>query len=553
MNLAKKVEDLEAMAQVKSGENYTVYGFVCPKNGLTHCITNKSGQWENYELAEDEEPTVYLAAKLEKAVTSTKRYVVIIGGRGSSKSIGAADIDLADAKDTGAKTYFLREYQSSIEHSVHSLLKDEISRLGFEGFRVQDRRILYNGKTISSFAGISRNVDSIKSAHGFKRFSVEEAQFISKDSLKALTPTARKKPKKGLPTKMEEVTDDPLSNVQLQFIANPSSSEDPFSQRFIVPFKTVLDRDGIYEDDLHLIIKMNYDDNPWFAESGLEEERAWDEKNLPAALYAHIWLGEFNDSVENALIMMEWFNACIDAHIKKNFKVQGIRKASHDPSDVGNDPKGYAEMHGVLVTRVEENPDGDVNEGGDWAANMAIANEVETFIWDVGGMGITLNRQFSEAFHNKKVSLSQFNGGGEVENKDAIYGYTSLTSIQNQKKWGEVCKNLRAQCYLKLRERIYKTYRYVMFNEHCDVEDLISFDSNIECLNKLRSELCRMPVKDSNSGMFELYTKKEMASKFGLASPNLGDSVMMLMKMVSIINNNKPAYIPKPLPTMGRR
>jgi len=106
---------------------------------------------------------------------------------------------------------------------------------------------------------------------------------------------------------------------------------------------------------------------------------------------------------------------------------------------------------------------------------------------------------------------------------------------------------------LQLRDRIYKTYRYVVFNEHCDVEELISFDSNIECLDKLRSELCRMPIKPSTNGFFELYTKEVMRSKFGLASPNLADVVMMLMRYVAPAQPQTAYRMPKPLPTMGRR
>ena len=549
VSLAKKLDVLEANAAMVNNDNYTVYGMVCPKKGFTHAISNKTGSWSLTQ----EEPTVYIPAKMERAVTSTRRYVIIIGGRGSGKSIVAADIALCDAKDTGAKTYFLREYQSSIEHSVYSLLAEEVKRLEIsEGFKIQDRRILYNGKNVCSFAGIARNTDSIKSAHGFKRFSVEEAQFISKDSLKALTPTARKKPKKGLPSELEEVNDDPLGNVQLMFIANPSSTEDPFSQRFIVPFLTDLNRDGFYEDDLHLIIKMNYDDNPWFHQSGLQEEMDWDKAHTSEAMFAHVWHGDFNDSVDDALVMSEWFDACIDAHIKKDFAALGLKKASHDPSDTGGDTKGYAEIHGSVVTFVAEKPDGDVNEGGDWASNLAKARKVDTFTWDCDGMGVALNRQFGTAFHNTKIAVSMFKGSESPDLPDAPYDYQSLTAIQNQKTWKEVCKNKRAQNYLRLRERIYKTYRYVVFGEHCNVEELISFDSNIDCLDKLRSELCRMPVKPSNNGFFELYTKEVMKTKFGLASPNLADSVMMLMKHIAVVNNTAKK-LPKPLPKLGRR
>jgi phage terminase large subunit len=250
--------------------------------------------------------------------------------------------------------------------------------------------------------------------------------------------------------------------------------------------------------------------------------------------------------------MAEWFDACIDAHLKIGFQALGLKMAAHDPSDVGGDAKAMAIRHGSIITGLWLMPSGDVNEGGDWAANLALGNEVETFTWDCDGMGVALNRQFAQEFHNKKIAVAMFKGSESPDNPDSIYNPTSLTSISHQKTWKEVCKNKRAQYYLKLRERIYNTYRMVKYGDHSDVEDLISFDSSLECIKQLRSELCRMPIKPNNNGLFELYTKPDMRSKFGLASPNLADACMMLMRNVAPSQQSAAYRMPKPLPTMGR-
>jgi len=546
MGLASRIESLEAKYSVHTGESSTVVGFVCPEKGFTHAIKKLGNDWT---ITQDE-VEVYLPAKLEKVLTSDKRFIIVIGGRGSAKSVGVADICLIDAKDTGAKTYCLREYQSSIKNSVHSLLKEELKRLEFEGFEVQQSSIFHNGTEAFQFAGLARNVDSIKSAHGFKRYSIEEAQFITKDSLTALTPTARKKPKKGLPGAMEEVgADDP--NVSMVFIANPGSSEDPFSIRFINPFKEHLDRDGYYEDDLHLVVVMNYTDNPWYKESGLEQERQWDYEHIDRALYDHIWKGEFNDSVENALIMSEWFDACIDAHLKLGFEGRGAKLASHDPSDTGPDSKGYAARHGSVVYDVQEKLDGNVNEGGHWAADIAQQQGIDSFSWDSDGMGCALNEQMSEDFNGKPNTLVMFKGSETPDFPDAPYSPALKAPVQNQKTNKDTFRNKRAQYYFALRDRCYRTYRAVVHNEYYDPEKLISFSSEIKLLPKLRAELCRMPIKPNGNGLFELYTKQEMKIKFKMASPNLGDSVMMLMRHIQV-NNIKPV-IPQPLRTIGKR
>ena len=91
----------------------------------------------------------------------------------------------------------------------------------------------------------------------------------------------------------------------------------------------------------------------------------------------------------------------------------------------------------------------------------------------------------------------------------------------------------------------------MVHNEHCDIDNLISFSSDIKLLKKLRAELCRLPVKPNGSGKFELYTKDVMKSKFKMKSPNLADSVMMLMR-----NNYQVAQapvMPQPIKPMGIR
>lgn len=551
--LESRIKKLEARTPpVQSIVDRVVVGFVCPKKGFTHSITNFNHSW----VASNDEPTVYLPAKLERALTSTKRFIIIIGGRGSGKSVGVADICLIHAMNNDSKTYCLREYQSSIKNSVHSLIKEEAKRLEFDSIVAQTQSILKDGRSVFEFAGIARNVDSIKSAHGFARFEVEEAQFISENSLKVLTPTARQKPKKGLPTELETVIDDQTENVSMFFVANPGSSEDPFSKRFINDFRDTLDRDGIYEDDLHLVIEMNYYDNPWYGQSGLDEERQWDFEHLSRAYYDHIWEGAFNDSVDDAIIMAEWFDACIDAHLRLGFQPTGAKVATHDPSDLGPDSKGYAFRHGSVFLDIQEKLDGDVNEGGHWAADLAKSQGANFFKWDCGGMGLALNEQMSLDFKDCDIEPSMFDGAGGVEFPEAVYQPALKAPVAMQKQNKDSFKNARAQNYFKLRDRIYRTFRAVVYGEYCDPDEMISFSSEIECIGKLRSELCRLPKKPNSNNKFELYTKEEMKAKFKLKSPNLADSVMMSMSSVIMGRRNKRqlnTVMPQPIRTFRRR
>jgi phage terminase large subunit len=102
-----------------------------------------------------------------------------------------------------------------------------------------------------------------------------------------------------------------------------------------------------------------------------------------------------------------------------------------------------------------------------------------------------------------------------------------------------------------LRQRVYKTYEAVVKGVYHDPDEMISFSSEIELLPKLRSELCRLPVKPNANGLFELYTKEVMKTKFKVNSPNLGDPVMMLMRQPHKPINT--THRPQPIKPMGRR
>lgn len=541
--LKKKIDDLEHEVHVKVGRNEkTPIGVVHPNGNLIKTIKNIDGVYQEV----DEKPKAYIAQKLEPIFTRPKRFMVLIGGRGSTKSIGAGDFALIDMHDNGNSWLFLREFQSSIADSVHELLNSEISRIGLEGFEVTDKTIKSEGGGKARFNGLSRNPESVKSAFGFKGFMIEEAQFLSEKSLRVLTPTGRNKPINCLPADyVIEEEKDALSNVSQLFCANPGSSQDPFSQRFIVPFQKDLDKYGYYEDDLHLIIKINYNDNPWFKLSGLESERKFDYENIDRALYDHIWLGSYNDSVANAIIDPEWFDACIDAHVKKEFKAVGAKFFAHDPSDLGNDDKAFAYRHGSVFLDIQSTDDYDVNDGCDWATDKAINLQVDNFSWDVGGMGISLKRQVSNSFEGKHTKIKMFNGAEEPDMPNAVYEPTDKTVFTKPVTNKDAFFNKRAQYYWRLRDRIYKTFRAVKHGEYINPDELISFSSTINNIDKLRSEICRIPRKPNGNGKIQIMTKQEM-QKMGIPSPNMADSVMMTMAdFDNIINAPKTHTPPK--------
>ena len=452
--------------------------------------------------------------KLLPLVSKPKRLKIIIGGRGSGKSMGVGGALIMKAQTEQANVMCLREYQNSISDSVHALLKAEIDRLDVHGSEITDSKIDFKGGGGFRYKGMSRDTAAIKSAHGFKYSWVEEAQTMSQKSIDDLLPTIRE------------------AGSECWFTANPQSSADPFSQEFISPFHKELLKNGYYEDDLRLIILINYKDNPFFPEE-LNQQRLDNKENWTAAKYNHIWEGAFNDEVEDSIIPQEWFEACIDAHIKLGFKPRGQKILSHDPSDVGKDAAAYAIRHGSVILESKSYDKKDVNDNCDVALEAAIQNNVDVFSWDGDGLGASLKREIASALDGKPIKLEMFKGSESPDYPDDKY--QDIEDLKAETLNKHMFKNKRAQYYWNLRDRCYRTYKAVINNERViDVEELISFSSKIENIENLKSEICRIPKKANNNGFIQIMTKQEMWTKHQIASPNESDCIMMVLRFTKV-------------------
>jgi phage terminase large subunit len=304
-------------------------------------------------------PRLLVNRKLEPFLTKSKPIKVAIGGRGSGKSIGFGDIFTMKMETEQCDVYCLREFQESIEDSVHRVFVGSIQdRLKLDGWQVQENKVISPFGNRTKYKGASRNPDSIQSAQDYKYSWYEEAHKASKSSLDKLLPTILRNP-----------------GAECWFSANPQSRADAFSKRFIVPYLKELERDGYYEDDIHLIVVVNWKDNPWWNDEQ-EALRKWDYENRPRAEYDWIWEGKFHDQVDGSIIKAEWFDAAIDAHklerLEKVFKPHGAKVAAHDPFDDGNDAGGFAIRHGSIITSVKSKSSGEIDECCDWATENAI-------------------------------------------------------------------------------------------------------------------------------------------------------------------------------------
>ena len=205
------------------------------------------------------------------------RYKVYYGGRGSGKSMSFARALLILGATRPLTVLCTREIQTSINDSVHRLLREQAEALGLGGFYTVTKSAIYgqNG-TEFTFKGLRFNSREIKSTEGVDICWVEEGQAVSADSWDVLIPTIRK----------------PGSEIWISF--NPLDETDPTFQRFVVN-----------PPDNAYVRKVNFDENPYFPDV-LANEMEWLKKRDYQS-YLHIWEGEVRKH-SNALVFAGYFS-----------------------------------------------------------------------------------------------------------------------------------------------------------------------------------------------------------------------------------------------------
>ena len=274
----------------------------------------------------------------------------------------------------------------------------------------------------------------------------DEAQTISEESLQILLPTIR----------------EPGS--YFIFTANPRSSADAFSQRFLKDKMSHLRTDRVVEDEMSTTIMVNWDANVYLPKE-LDQERLNDKKNLPAELYLHVWEGEHYDSVDDALVDPMWFDAALEAEEKFKYRPSGAVVLGFDPADTGPDAAGLAIRHGAKVLELALKHDGDVRRqrsigrlitsSGSTARTMYTTATVLALVWRV---------RLSALWLLETYALRAFVAEQAPENPSGMYNGFKTNR--------DAYFNRRSQAYWHVRERFWKTYQ-AMEGEFIDPDELI--------------------------------------------------------------------------------
>ena len=215
---------------------------------------------------------IKLPPKMQANFLQPAKHRVFKGGRGSAKTMGCAKMSavygykFAEAGRSGV-LLCSREHLNSLDESSLEEIKSAIRsepflsdyyEIGEKFVRTKNRRVSY------AFAGLRHNLDSIKSKARILLNWTDEAESVSEAAWRKLIPTIRGG-----------------SDLENWVSYNPESEESATHKRFITDSPSRC-----------IVTEMNWRDNPWWKQSGLEDERL-DDKRLRPDTYDHVWEGGF--------------------------------------------------------------------------------------------------------------------------------------------------------------------------------------------------------------------------------------------------------------------
>lgn len=412
------------------------------------------------------------------------RHRVLYGGRASSKSYEFAGMAANLGQQYRTRFLCVRRYQNKIKESVYTLIKGQIERFDMPGFRVLASSIEHSNGSEFVFYGIERNTDEIKSFEGADILWIEEAHNLTKEQWEVLEPTIRKDG----------------SEVWVSF--NPKLITDFVYQRFIVnpPPSTI-------------VRMINYPDNPFLSETMRAVIAAKLEEDKEE--HDHIYLGVPKTDDDMAVIKRTWLEAAVDAHIKLDMDLSGARTVGYDVADSGEDKNAVTVFSGAICGFVEEwrAPEDELNQSAKRAWSHVSGGRM---LYDSIGVGAHTGSTLKE--QGIQSGYYKFNAGGAVVNPDKEYA----PKITNRQKF----ENLKAQAWQDVADRLRNTYNAVNKGMKYQPSELISISSDIDMLEKLKTELSSPRKRFSKRGLDMVETKDELAKR-GIASPNLADAFIM--------------------------
>lgn len=291
------------------------------------------------------------------------------------------------------------------------------------------------------------------------------------------------------------------------YISTPNGSGNPFyDKRFSLPSEQVF--------------TFHWRDDPRKGDEWYAKECA---KLIDPVIIAQELDIDYMASVEGIIILQQWVQAAVDAHIKLGIDPSGIHLGALDVADEGKDLNAFTARHGILTVHNEEwsGKGSDIFYTTERAFTLCDEWQLTETLFDSDGLGAGVraaavriaDRRAKENY--RRVKFTPYRGSAAVfKPEDMAPG----TAVKNKDRFA----NAKAQNWFYVRDLFANTFRAVNGAEDYDPDSIISISSKIPQLQKLCVELSQAQWKMSPAG-------KILVDKVpdGNRSPNRADSLVM--------------------------
>lgn len=238
----------------------------------------------------------------------------------------------------------------------------------------------------------------------------------------------------------------------------------------------------------------------------------------------------YTASVPGIVIPAVWVTASIDAHLKLNITVSGIRKVGFDVADRGADLNSLIGRHGILVEKSDiwSGKHDDIFISVEKVFSWCDIHKYSDVDYDADGLGASV-RGDAKVINDRrqsKISFTGFQGSGSVvmPHSDA-FERRGIKNSELGRKNVDFYENRKSQAWWSVRRRFEITYLAVtgqINKSDYSPDEIISLSSKIDNLYQLRNELSQPTYSSSKSGKL-LINKSPENTK----SPNLADALVI--------------------------
>jgi len=291
---------------------------------------------------------------------------------------------------------------------------------------------------------------------------------------------------------------------------------------------------------------VDWRDHPEKTQEWYERRKARAEAEGLLAKFLQEVERDYSGSLSGVIILREWVEAAIDAHLKlvdwkdsRGVPIDWLSGGWAGGLDIADSDDGdrnaLVYRKGIVLCDADEwggARDPGVTTRKAIATLIALGEYIECY-YDSVGMGSNVKSEWNRLTIDdetgglrkdapkgiERVRMVGWNAGDSVQNP-----YYHLVEDDDETPLNrEFFQNMKAQAWWSLKMRFYRTWQAVVQGLRFDPDSMISIHSGLRLLEQIKKELCQPVMVQSAGSLKQMVDKKPANTK----SPNVADAIVM--------------------------